>query len=63
MDMNNIKTEGYTFTLNSNTGVVLVYTDEDVMNPIYVSRNRNITDQKSFEIEVAYILNELPTCQ
>ena len=63
MDMNNIKTEVYTFTLNPNTGVVVVFTDKDAMNPVYVGCNSSITDQKSFEIEVAYILNELPPCQ
>tara|TARA_R110000796_G_scaffold180104_1_gene296652 strand:- start:2329 stop:2514 length:186 start_codon:yes stop_codon:yes gene_type:complete len=61
--MNNIKTEGYTFTLNPDTGVVVVYTDKDAMDPVYVGSNGNIIDQKSFEIEVAYILNELPACQ
>ncbi|GEM_PF-6299313 len=61
--MNNIKTEGYTFTLNPDTGVVIVYADKDAMDPVYVGVNGNITDQKSFEIEVAYILNELPSCQ
>ena len=61
--MNNIKTEGYNFTLNADTGVVVVYTEKDAMDPVYVGCNGNIKDQKSFEIEVAYILNELPPCQ
>ena len=64
--MNSIKTEGYTFTLNPDTGAVMVYTETDTMNPVYVGSNGNITDQKSFEIEIAYILNELPpakSCQ
>lgn len=64
--MNDIKTEGYTFTLNPDTGVVVVYADQHTSEPVYVGRNGNITDQKSFEIEVAYILNELPpveSCQ
>lgn len=58
--MNSIKTEGYTFTLHPDTGVVVVYEDKGTADPVYVGRNGNITDQKSFEIEIAYILNELP---